>query len=309
MAHSDDPNDGQWIDERLRTLQAGEFRTDVERARDLLRQRHVAAVKRKRRAWIAGASACLVVAALPWPRAVAQQFWDRVMLGRVAVVEVDRPDLPESLTAAFTMEPGPFEQEGVRDAVEAERLAGFRPSLPPAGVLTGDPQLSVVKTVKLSTRPLRIADIEQALAAANVSDVHVPKDWEGTILTAEAGPVVVASYDGVEIMQSAPFRMDMPSGFRFGHFMEIAFRVFGRSAVEAKALGEKFEANPALVMHFPERGSVRDVPLRSGRGIYVADVEGPEGICFFWNTSDRIYIVSAASMTEPQAAALANSMQ
>ena len=124
-----------------------------------------------------------------------------------------------------------------------------------------------------------------------------------------AAALSINSYEGVEIMQSAPFRLNTPPGFRFGHFMEIAFRVFGRGAAEAKALGDKFAANPALVMHFPERGAVRDVPLRSGRGVYVGDAEGSDGICFFWNTADRIYIVSAASMTEPQAAALANSMQ
>jgi hypothetical protein len=309
MANSNDANDDHWIEERLQSLEVGEFQTDAGLARDQLRQRTIAAAQRQRRAWIAAASGCLAVAILPWPRAVAQQIWNRVLVRRVVVVEVVRPDVPEHLTAAFTMDSEPFDQEIVRDAAEAERLAGFRPMLPPAAVLPGTPQLSVVKTVKLSTRPLRIADILQALAAANVSDVHVPKEWEGTVLTAEAGPVVVAAYEAIEIMQSAPFRMNVPPGFRFGQFMETAFLVFGRNPAEAKALGEKFEANPALVMHFPGRGPVRDVPLRSGRGVFVADAEDAEGVCFFWNTADRIFIVSATHLTESQAAALADSIQ
>lgn len=157
-------------------------------------------------------------------------------------------------------------------------------------------------------RPLKTADIEGALAAAGISDIKVPAEWEGTTLVAEGGPVIVAQYEGVEVMQSAPFRMTTAAGFKFGRFMEMAFRVFGRTASEARALGEKFEANPALVMHFSEHDPVREVPLRSGQGIYVGDPEGDDVICFFWNTADRIFIVSAEKMNEQAAAALANSI-
>jgi hypothetical protein len=310
MANSNDMRESQWVEERLRALEAtGDFQPDVVRAHVRLRERADGATTRRRRAWFAVATGCLALVLLPWPRAAAQHLWDRIVLGRVEVVQVIRADLPEHITATFAMEARPFERETVRDATEAERLAGFRPELPPPGVLDGTPTLSVVRRLTLATSPLRIADIERALAAAGVSDINVPGEWEGTILVAEGGPLVVAEYDGVELMQSAPFRMAAPSGFQFGRFMEIAFRVFGRSATEARALGTKFEANPALVMHFPERDSVRDVPLRWGQGIFVGDPDGPEGICFFWNTSDRIYIVSAEKMSPQAAAVLANSIQ
>jgi hypothetical protein len=150
--------------------------------------------------------------------------------------------------------------------------------------------------------------MERALARAGVSDIAVPKEWEGLTLIAEAGPVVVADYNGVQIMQSAPFRVNTPPGFRFGRFMEMAFRVFGRSAAEAKMLGAKFEANPALVLHFPEREPVRDVALSSGHGIIVGDLDGDDLICFFWNTSDRIYIVSATNVSERTLVSLADSI-
>jgi hypothetical protein len=55
---------------------------------------------------------------------------------------------------------------------------------------------------------------------------------------------------------------------------------------------------PALVMHFPERDTVREVPRSGGRGIFVGDPGGSDGICFFWHTSDRIDIVSAPQMSE-----------
>ena len=300
----------RWVEERLETLEpAREYEPDPVHARAKLTARQ-SDVPTGRRVWIALAVAgCLALAALPWPRAMAQELWNRLLLGRVAVVQIDREDLSEAITAVFVMEPQPFEQEAVADAAAAERIAGFRPALPPEGMLKGVPALSVVKRAVLATKPLKTAEMERALASAGVSDIPVPKEWDGLTLTAEAGPVVIAAYDGVEIMQSAAFRMHTPPGFQFGRFMEMAFRVFGRSAGEAKMLGAKLEANPALVLHFPERAPVRDVALRSGSGIIVGDLDGDDLICFFWNTADRIYIVSATRVSEQMLVTLANSVR
>ena len=311
MANNSERNDCDWVDERLDALKAANgSEPDVDRARLALRVRQGAPASRTRGMWmLAVASACLVLAALPWPRALAQQVWDRLVLGRIAVVQVDSEGVSEEIASVFTMDSAPDAQEPVADAAEAERIAGFRPLLPPDGLLKGKPALSIVKRSALTTRPLKTADIERALAAAGVSDIAVPKEWEGLTLTAEAGPVVIADYDGVQIMQSAPYRMNTPPGFQFGRFMEMAFRVFGRRADEAKALGAKLEANPALVLHFPEREPVRDVALRSGQGIIVGDLNSDDLICFFWNTPDRIYIVAATHVSEHTLVTLADSIR
>jgi hypothetical protein len=311
MANNSDPNDRDWVDERLNTLKmADESQPDIARARAKLRTRQSGPVPRSRSVWMLGAAAaCLVLAALPWPRALAQQVWDRLLLGRIAVVQVDSEGVSEEIASVFIMEPRPTTQDPVADEAAAERIAGFRPLLPPDGILKGKPTLSIVKRSVLATRPLKTADIERALASAGVSDIAVPREWEGLTLIAEAGPVIVADYDGVQIMQSTPFRVNTPPGFQFGRFMEMAFRVFGRRADEAKALGAKLEANPALVLHFPEREPVRDVALRSGHGIIVGDLNSDDLICFFWNTPDRIYIVSATNVTERKLVALADSIR
>lgn len=311
MATNDDRDDRDWVDERLDTLKTPEeSEHDVIRARAKLRGRQSAPASRSRRTWLlVAAAACLVLAALPWPRALAQQLWDRLVLGRIAIVQVDGEGVSEDIASVFTMDSGPFEQEPVTDAAEAEQIAGFRPLLPPDGILKGKPALSIVRHSALATRPLKTADIARALTSAGVSDIAVPKEWEGLTLTAEAGPVVVAEYDGVQIMQSAPFRMNVPPGFQFGRFMEMAFRVFGRPPHEAKTLGAKLEANPALVLHFPEREPVRDVALRSGQGIIVGDLGSDDLICFFWNTPDRIYIVSATNVSERTLVTLADSIR
>jgi len=311
MANNSDRNDRDWVDERLETLKTADApQPDVVQARAKLRAREGAPAPRSRSMWLlAAAAACLMLAVLPWPRALAQQLWDRLVLGRIAIVQVDSEGVSEDVASVFTMDSAPYEQENVADAAAAERIAGFRPLLPPDGILKGKAALSIVKRSVLATRPLKTADIERALARAGVTDIAVPKEWEGLTLTAEAGPVVVADYDGVQIMQSAPFQMNTPQGFQFGRFMEMAFRVFGRSADEAKVLGAKFEANPALVLHFPEHEPVRDVALRSGTGIIVGDLSSDDLICFFWNTPDRIYIVSATNVSERTLVTLADSIR
>jgi hypothetical protein len=311
MANNNDRNDRDWVDDRLDTLKtADESKADVMRARARLRALQSGSTRNSRGVWVlVAAAACLLLAALPWPRALAQQLWDRMVLGRIAVVQVDSEGVSEEIASVFTMDSAPYEQEAVADAAEAERIAGFRPLLPPDGILKGKPALSIVTRSVLTTKPLKTADIERALATAGVSDIAVPNQWEGLTLVAEAGPVVIADYDGVQIMQSAPFRMNTPPGFQFGRFMEMAFRVFGRPADEAKALGAKLEANPALVLHFPEREPVRDVALRSGHGIIVGDLNSDDLICFFWNTPDRIYIVSATNVSEHTLVTLADSIR
>jgi len=44
-------------------------------------------------------------------------------------------------------------------------------------------------------------EIERVLAAAGVRDIAVPKEWEGTVLSAEGGPAVVADYGDIEVIQ------------------------------------------------------------------------------------------------------------
>jgi hypothetical protein len=310
MANNDDRNDSRWVDERLEVLKTPhESEHDVARARARLGALQAAPERRTRAMWIGVVVVTgLGLMALPWPRALAQELWNRLLLGRVAVVQVDGEDVSEEIAAVFAMDFGPFDQEPVASAAEAERVAGFWPALPSAGVVKGAPELSVVKRVTLATKPLKTSDIARALSAAGVTDLTVPKEWEGLMLIADAGPVVVAAYDDVEIMQFAAFRMNTPPGFQFGRFMEMAFRVFGRGAAEAKTLGAKFEANPALVVHFPERAPVRDVALRSGPGIIVGDFDGDDTVCFFWNTHERIFIASATHTDERSLVAMADSI-
>jgi hypothetical protein len=90
--------------------------------------------------------------------------------------------------------------------------------------------------------------------------------------------------------------------------MEVTFRVFGRGAEEARRLASTFAANPALLLHFPETDPVEDIGLETGHGIFVGDPNRGDGICFFWNGPDRLFIIAADRMSTETAAAVANSI-
>jgi hypothetical protein len=307
MANSNDTNESRWVDERLKALETPDVEPNSDAARGQLRERENAA-RRSRRAWTTAAAiaaAMLVLLALPWPRAAAQRLWDRLSLGRVEVVRVTQANLPQPLNVFDWKEENDQPIE-VRDAAEAERVAGFRPLLPAADVVPGTPKLTVSKRGVMSSS-VKVADLERALAAAGIAGVRVPKDWEGVMLRVERGPEIAAEYDGAKmgISQSAPFKLTTPSGFPVGEFMEIAYRLYGRSATEARDLSRKFIANPAWMLVFPGHDIVKEVPWKGGRAV----AAGGQGMCFFWNTPDRLFILGAQKMDPAFGVAVANSVR
>jgi hypothetical protein len=276
-------------------------------ARGHLRERDAAA-RRSLRAWTTAAAigaGILVLAALPWPRAAAQRLWDRLSLGRVEVVQVARKDLPQPVNP-FDWKEDDDEPMAVRDAAEAERVAGFRPLLPPADVVSGRPKLTVSKRGVMSST-VRVADLERALTAAGITGVSVPKEWEGVTLRVERGPEIGAEYDDAKmgLSQSAPLKLTTPAGFPVGEFMEIAYRLYGKSAADARELSRKFIANPAWMLVFPGHDTVREVSWKGGRAV----AAGGQGMCFFWSTRDRIFIIGAQKMDPDFGVAVANSLR
>ena len=247
--------------------------------------------------------------ALPWTRAFADRLWDRLTVSRVEVVQISGRDVAPEVAAMFTFEDRePLEPLEVADVAEASRVAGFVPALPAPAALAGRPRLGVVLTEMLSSRPVDVARLRAAVQSAGFADVAVPDAWDSARLTVEGGPAVVASYvdASVQVIQARAFRMNVPPSLPLEEFMQLGFRLFGRDQKAARALAREIAANPAVVFHFPEHHRVREVRLRAGRGIVVADVEG---ICFFWNTVERVFIVSAPPMSDANLIALADSFR
>jgi hypothetical protein len=290
-------NEDRWISERLATLEP-EWQADYARGRNLL-DAGLAKPPRGRR-WLAPAAvaAAVLIAALaiPQTRAFAQQLWYRVVLNRVDVVRLDLSDLPLETHVAvngFT--------QAVRDHDEAQQKAGFRPSLPPAGTLRSNPSLTVTGPITVE-QTIRVADLEAALRKQGANDLKIPPEWDGVHLRAEIGPTVTADYtDDVQILQTRPIELSVPSGFPLARLAEAAFRSLGVSQWESRALAQKFVANPGWFLDIPadETVHIQELSLRNGRALMIEDFDDEgrvwiaQRVTVIRSTADRIYAVSA----------------
>lgn len=310
MENGEDMKTNVWIDDRLAALAPNEdWRPSVEDARRQLNARSARQTKRFR-AWTwATATALLAVTGLlsfPSTRAVAQRLWERRILGRVEVAQVDLDALPVrwSLTGGFG--------DPVRDVAEAEQRAGFHPNLPPSGILTAHGRLSVIEPetaqITISTEAL-----SNALRDAGGSELTVPRNWEGPALGFQIGPVVEADYGDAVLRQCQPILLVTPPDFSIRQFAEIAFRIGGMSPAQARGLSESFAENPSWLIGVPRNGAetVQPIALRAGTGMLIEDASehGQERqVSLLWNTSNRYYQLSGKIPRE-LAITVANSLQ
>ncbi len=281
----------RWVADRLAILDPA-WQPDPSRGRAALelRLREPRRYSYKLLLAVATASACIAVFAFPQTRAMAQGLWDHFVLNRVDVVRLDLSDLPlQSHVTTNGM------TKGVRDETEAEQLAGFKPNLP-AGVLSASPQLTVTGPI-IAEQTIRVSDLRSALAKKGAADLEVPANWDGVTLRAIIGPMLAADYPGeVQILQSKPVSLSVPSGFPLETFANVAFRSIGVSSRDAAAMARKFAANPAWFVDIPpdEVVNIQELSLVNGPALLTEEY-GDSGVIaretVIRSTPDRLYAV------------------
>ena len=285
-----------WVTERLALIEP-EWQPDLARARDRLELTLQARLSpRIVSPWAIAAATvaltCIVFAAIPQTRAKAQELWAHFMVNRVDVVRLDLSDLPlESHVSMSTI------SQPARDLTEAEHIAGFQIHLP-TGVLSSAPRVSVTGTMFLE-QTIHVAKLETALRKLNTTDVTVAPEWDGVTLRAVIGPLVAADYPGeIEILQSPPISLTIPSGFPLERFAETAFRSIGVSERDAAPMAHKFAENPAWLLDIPpdEPVNVQELSLTSGPALLVEDFDDHGAVArdtVIRSTTTRIYSVAS----------------
>jgi hypothetical protein len=248
---------------------------------------------------------------LPAPGALAQRVWDSLFLTRVEVVRVNFDDLPDVESFRAKTVSGPGKTVKVGDPAQAERLAGFKLGLPAIGILGSPRAIGVISPIAAQL-DLRAGELTEALRQAGVSDMTIPKEWDGASLRFQTGPLVMTEYPDNSLLQCRPFAMVTPTGFQLDRFAEVAFRILGLRSAEARYLSRRFAANPAWLLGIPldEPGEIREVELRSGSGILIDNLNEngqSERVEVVWNTADRIYALSG-KMSRELAIQVANSV-
>jgi hypothetical protein len=233
---------------------------------------------------------------------------------RFEVVRIDLDNLPDearSLGLRYAQEPKALTP--VADSTEAARQAGFTPRLPRITALDGTPRFGVYGPMTYATT-LKLSDLELALIKANVTGEVPPSSWDGAQISLQVQSVISAAWRGeVELVQSLPPIVSVPSGFDLGSFSRMVLRAAGLDRATAQRLGDMMRTSPAMLLGIGGRENViiREVRLRTGTGTLVEDVaqDGqPARVALLWSEPDRVYILNGP-FTSAVAIDVANSVQ
>ncbi len=288
-----------WVEQRLASLAPPEAWTpDANVALERHRARRQEQWRRGPGIWwkMAMAAGVLVIFALTPPgRGVAQHLWRFLVLRRVEVVRVDLSGLSDgsSLRARVLQHPGQMTK--VADAESARVQAGFTPRLPQPGLLNGVPQLSVMGPVTFGTT-LKLDDLRQLLSTAGLAGETLPPEWEGASITAQTGGLVMAEWHDSDTMllQGPPLRVAVPQHFDLRAFTVLCLRGLRVPQAEAERLGARIAKEPAwmLPIGIGQKVDIQEVTLHTGTGTMVYNTDDPSRLTLFWNTPDRIYLLS-----------------
>lgn len=286
----DSIRDAEWAKDHLDAL-TPDWTPDLAAARHRMTATPAAQRQRLLYGALAAAALLAMVALAPPGRALAQELWARLVVSRVAVLQMDLSDVP--LDSNVHVDGGPVE---VSSLAEATARAGFQPVLPLDDVVAGPPRLAVLTRMEV-TQTIHVAHLEQALQRIGATDLQVPAAWDGVALRGTIGPLVFANYPGdIELLQAPPARLDLPARFELARFLEIVFRVAGLDEATAMTLARQYAERPAILLDIPEdeAATVETIRLPHGDGLLIDEPsdEGGSRVTVVVSRPQRIYSVS-----------------
>jgi hypothetical protein len=261
---------------------------EADTARAVVRFRRRAEERPVWRRWPGWAGAAVVAGGLVLG---AQQFWQYLTVPpKVAFIRVN--SWPEGVPSPkVQLQAIPIPPIPARDAAEAGARVRYEVRLPRSAVLSGSPRLSTVLPLTVGMT-VKTADLELALRKSGVSDVVVPKLWDGAQVALHTSAVVLAEWPDVVLAQSLPLTMSAPAGFDFAEFSALVLRVMGVGPAEAQELARQMETTPAWLApidrEFMPWATIERVSLTSGVGTVVMDPRSRK-VRMVWSAADRVY--------------------
>jgi hypothetical protein len=309
-------NLSEWVRKQTALLDPGEWEPDTRAA--LARQHARMEDSPVRASWRSGllwaAATTIAFAALvllPETRALAQQLWQFLTVGRVAVIRVN--PWPAGVASPQIGLVGiPIPPQPVSSLEEARWKTGFDPRLPIPGVLSSSPRLWLMGSVSVAT-VVKNADLKLALERAGIGDQPVPDAWDGARLSLHSGPIAIAEWPDVVLAQSLPLTVTAPPGVDFPAWSAVVLRILGVRANEAKELAERMGTIPVWLLPVDSemgRGkTIREVSVRGVPGTLIQDSDTKgERVTVVWSVGDRVYLLSGKISAE-LAIATANAVQ
>lgn len=236
-------------------------------------------------------------------RLAAQQMWQWITLGRIEIVRVNFDDLPDEALSLFAQQLGEvLPPHPVSTAVEAASIAGFAPRLPQAGILPGEPMLSVMGPLVHSTT-IKVADVELALRKAGVTDQPVPRSWEGAKLELNIGRSIFAEWPEMTLIQGLPPTITASAGLDIAEFGTVILRALGMPRNAAERFGRRMRETPSVLcgIGIDDQATISEIKLRHGYGTLIENL-GEDGkvvrVELLWGTGDRLYAFSGATTVD-----------
>lgn len=323
---SEDTKSDKWVYERLAYLHIMPSREDADTAlaryRDYeCRARHQRRVRQA--AILSLVIAVLVVAIVPASRAVARQLLDRFYMRRPEAVRVN--DTAIGTAGFFHLEyaaPGP--SRFVFNMAKAREQAGFEPRLP---ALLTEQLASGLAVLKLSDprdakMEIEVNGVSAALQRRGITDVRVPRAWDGVQIGYHLGASVVVVFLSGMLAQSLPPSIVTPGDFPILDFTEVALRAAGLSHGEAHNARRLFidTGGAFAIVPVDAKSTFREIALKSGPGLLFENdsdqderrtcslCAGPHERVLTWSTSDRVFQLRSQTMSFAQVIALANAI-
>ncbi len=251
-----------------------------------------------------------LLAATPPMRVAAQRAWEVLFARDVSVLRIDMDAVPAAVWDALQtpVTTNGISHRSVASADEAARIAGFTVAQVPEGLMPATPAWSVVSPVS-GELVLRVDALEKAAQVTGARDVVVPPDWDGARIRVETASLVLSAYGETMLMQTRPIAIAVPPGFDMPSFVAVALRLLGFDAAQASMLSQKTAVAPVAFLGIPrgERVQISEVPLGSGTGTLIRDLDGGD-LTVIWSSVDRLYVLTGP-IADDAAFAVANALE
>lgn len=273
-----------------------EFATSLRRrlaANDAARHaRSLAARRTLRRAFTVAlpiAAAIVALAAFPEVRAGAQAFLElfrvrnfvavRVDPARLEALEKNLPEPGAMFGAVRVLRPAapPQTYDSPALAFAAAGFAGAEPAFRPNGVVADSVTLRDGQEVDVTLDARRLRDL---LASLGIADVGIPAAFDGAHVRVSTGRTVAIRYrkDGQQavLLQGPNPELSLPPGLERARLAEIALRVIGLSADEARRFADRVDWNTTMLVPLSSgRATFSEVDVHGGRGLLIERTGDP----------------------------------
>lgn len=315
--------DDKFLHDQRREPSPGYARSLREHLRGIEAQSAPARGFRLHPAFASALAVALVAAAftLPAVRVAAQNALDMFRVRSFAAVEIDATHIEKlkqlgngqegggPMGAMFEKQdvqepPKPVEYPSAQLAASAAGLPGLRM---PGSLPEGLKFETAVATGHGSARLTVHADkIQHVLDALGIDDVHVPMAMDGQTITVHMPTSVMQKYTSGEhtlaVIEANSPEVSLPPGADLRQMGEIALRVLGLDAAEARRMAGTIDWRSTLVVPVPANAaSFRTVDVNGHPGLFVRTNPEPatapdghrrrSGTMVMWSEGGRVFAV------------------